>query len=78
MHPRILEESVKKFAGFQLEPADGIPIEGSDVFGATRRTLRQFLSACHPLRGFLRDILISNPEAARSIAALVRVLSNEW
>jgi transaldolase len=62
---RILEGLVKKFAEFQLAcPGDGIPIEGLDVFGATRRTLRQFLSACHDLHGLMRDILIPKPEAA--------------
>jgi hypothetical protein len=43
---------------------DRAPIEGFALFGATRRKLRQFLSAGHELPGFMREMLIANPGAA--------------
>jgi transaldolase len=30
-------------------------------FGATRRTLRQFLAACADLEGIVRDVLLPDP-----------------
>jgi hypothetical protein len=36
---------------------------GFGLFGATRK-LRQFLAAGHELPGFMRDMLIANPDAA--------------
>jgi transaldolase len=40
-----------------------LTIEEFDSFGPTRRTLRQFITACHDLDAVVRDILIPNPEA---------------
>jgi transaldolase len=33
-----------------------------EQFGATRRTLRQFLGACAELEGLVRDVLLPNPD----------------
>ncbi len=42
----------------------GLSIEEFDSFAPTRRTLRQFISACYELSGVVRDILIPDPDAA--------------
>jgi transaldolase len=61
---RIVEELNKKFADFRRAyEEDGLPIEEFDAFPSTRRTLRQFIAACHDLDGVVRDILIPNPDA---------------
>jgi transaldolase len=33
-----------------------------DSFGPTRRTLRQFIVACHDLDGLVRDFLLPDPD----------------
>jgi transaldolase len=61
---RIVEELNKKFADFRRAyEEDGLRIEEFDAFPSTRRTLRQFIAACHDLDGVVRDILIPNPDA---------------
>ena len=40
---------------------DGLSIEDFDWFGPSRRTLRQFIAACHELDGLVRDFLLPNP-----------------
>src|SRR5271167_3337982 len=61
----IVEELSRKFADFRRAYAeDGIAIEEFDSFAPTRRTLRQFVTACHDLDAVVRDILIPNPDAA--------------
>ncbi|MFZ0561449.1 MAG: transaldolase family protein [Terriglobales bacterium] len=42
----------------------GLSIEEFDSFGPTRRTLRQFISACYELNGVVRDVLIPDPDKA--------------
>jgi transaldolase len=65
VEPRILEELNKKFADFRRAYEEGgLRTDEFDTFPATRRTLRQFISACHDLDGVVRDILIPNPDAA--------------
>jgi transaldolase len=41
----------------------GLTVDEFDAFPLTRRTLRQFSSACHDLDDVVRDILIPNPDA---------------
>jgi transaldolase len=41
---------------------DGLSIEDFDWFGPSRRTLRQFIAACHELDGLVRDFLLPNPD----------------
>ena len=61
----IVEELSRKFADFRrANTEDGLAIEEFDSFAPTRRTLRQFITACHDLDGMVRDILIPNPEVA--------------
>ena len=56
-------ELTKKFADFRRANAEqGLSIEEFDSFGPTRRTLRQFITACHDLDAVVRDILIPDPE----------------
>jgi transaldolase len=60
----IVEELSRKFADFRRANTEGgLSIEEFDSFAPTRRTLRQFITACHDLDGVVRDILIPNPEA---------------
>ena len=40
----------------------GLSIEDFDWFGPSRRTLRQFIAACHELDGLVRDFLLPNPD----------------
>jgi transaldolase len=65
VEPKIIEELGRKFGEFRRAyEENGIPVKEFDAFGATRRTLRQFITACHDLDGLVRDILIPNPDAA--------------
>src|SRR5580693_4516485 len=61
----IVAELSRKFADFRRANAEsGLTVEEFDSFAPTRRTLRQFVTACHDLDAVVRDILIPNPEAA--------------
>ncbi len=42
--------------------SDGLTAGEFDTFGPTRRTLRQFIAACHDLESLVRDIMIPNPD----------------
>jgi transaldolase len=65
VEPRIVEELSRKFGDFRRANEEGgIAIEEFDQFPPTRRTLRQFVTACHDLDGIVRDILIPNPDVA--------------
>jgi transaldolase len=41
---------------------DGMAIEEFDTFGATVRTLRQFIAATHDLEAAVRDFILPNPD----------------
>src|SRR6267143_1015636 len=59
----IVEELGRKFVDFQRAYTEkGISIAEFDSFGPTRRTLRQFVAACHDLDGVVRDIMLPNPD----------------
>jgi transaldolase len=61
----IVDELTKKFADFRRAYTEGgLTIDEFDSFGPTRRTLRQFITACHDLDAVVRDILIPNPDLA--------------
>ncbi len=63
--PKIVEELSRKFADFRSAYAEGgLMVEGFDSFPATRRTLRQFITACHDLDGLVREVMLPNPDAA--------------
>lgn len=58
-------ELFRKFADFRhASTENGLSIEEFDSFGPTRRTLRQFIAACHDLDGVVRDVLIPDPDVA--------------
>ncbi len=61
----IESELSRKFADYRRASTEnGLSIEEFDSFGPTRRTLRQFVSACHDLDGVVRDVLIPDPDVA--------------
>jgi transaldolase len=61
----IERELSKKFADFRRANTEqGLSIAEFDSFAPTRRTLRQFISACHDLDGVVRDVLIPNPDVS--------------
>ena len=63
VEPRIVEELSRKFADFRGAYTEGgLPVEGFDSFAPTRRTLRQFITACHDLDGLVRDFMLPNPD----------------
>ncbi|HVA90996.1 MAG TPA: transaldolase family protein [Chloroflexota bacterium] len=63
VEPRIVDELLLRFADFRSAYAeDGLSPAEFDTFGATRRTLRQFLAACTDLDALIRDFMLPNPE----------------
>lgn len=63
--PKIVAELSRKFGDFRRAYAeDGLRIEDFDSFAPTRRTLRQFIAACHDLDALVRDFMIPNPDVA--------------
>jgi transaldolase len=62
---RIVDELSRKFADFRRAYTEGgLSVEEFDSFGPSRRTLRQFIAACHDLDSLVRDFMILNPDAA--------------
>jgi transaldolase len=62
---RIVEELSRKFGDFRSAYMEGgLTVEEFDSFAPTRRTLRQFITACHDLDGLVRDFMLPNPDAA--------------
>jgi transaldolase len=63
--PRIVEELLRKFPDFRSAYSEGgLSLDGFDSFAPTRRTLRQFITACHDLDGLVRDFMLPNPDGA--------------
>ena len=63
--PRIVDELSKKFADFRRAYSEGgLSVDEFDSFAPSRRTLRQFIAACHELDSLVRDFMIPNPDAA--------------
>jgi transaldolase len=61
--PKMVDELTRKFKDFRRANTEGgLAIEEFDSFGPTRRTLRQFVVACHDLDALVRDFLIPNPD----------------
>jgi transaldolase len=59
---KVVRELEKKFPDFlRASSEDGLSISEFDSFAPTRRTLRQFITACHDLDGLVRDFLIPEP-----------------
>jgi transaldolase len=61
--PEIEKELFRKFLEFRKASTEnGIAVEDFDAFGATRRTLRQFIAACGDLNALVRDFMLPNPD----------------
>lgn len=59
----IVDDLRKYFPDFRRAMGeDPLPIEDFDSFGATRRTLRQFIAACADLSSLIRDQMIPDPD----------------
>ena len=60
---KIVDGLSRKFPDFRRAIAEnGLTGEEFDTFGPTRRTLRQFIAACHDLEMLVRDVLVPNPD----------------
>ena len=66
VQPHVVEALIRKFADFRkaYEP-DGLSLAEFNSFAPARRTLRQFISACHDLDAVLRDFMLPNPDTGR-------------
>lgn len=63
--PAIVHQLTEHFPEFRRAyQENGMKVEEFDSFGATRRTLRQFIVACHDLDAVVRDFQIPSPDAA--------------
>lgn len=63
--PEIVQELCRRFADFRrAHTEDGMTPVEFDQFAPTRRTLRQFISACDELNQLVRDVVIPNPDFA--------------
>ena len=61
--PRIVAELRHKFEDFRKAyDADGMTIDEFDAYGATRRTLRQFIGGYAELCQMIRDEMVPNPD----------------
>ena len=61
----IENELSRKFEDFKRASTEnGLSVDEFDSFGPTRRTLRQFITACYELNGVVRDILLPDPDRA--------------
>jgi transaldolase len=61
----VIDTLSRKFPDFCRAYSEGALVPSEfDSFGPTRRTLRQFIAACHDLDGLVRDFLIPNPDVS--------------
>jgi transaldolase len=61
--PKIVTELLKRFPDFRRAyEENGMTVEEFDGFGATVRTLRQFIAACSDLSALIRDFMLPNPD----------------
>jgi transaldolase len=59
----ILGDLQRRFGDFRRAfDENGLSVAEFDDFPPTRRTLRQFLGACHDLSQLVRDVLLPNPD----------------
>ncbi len=60
---KIVDTLLAKFPDFKRAYTEnGLTHEEFDTFESTRRTLRQFISACAEMNGIVRDIILPNPD----------------
>jgi transaldolase len=63
VQPHVVQELSRRFPDFQRAYTEnGLSVEEFDSFAPTRRTLRQFIAACHDLDAIVRDFMLSNPD----------------
>jgi transaldolase len=63
VEPRIVETLLRKFPDFERAYSEnGLSVQEFDSFGSTRRTLRQFISACAEMNAIVRDVVLPNPD----------------
>jgi transaldolase len=56
--------ALEKFPDFRRAYSEGgLSPDEFDTFPPTRRTLRQFIAACHELDGQVRELMLPNPDA---------------
>jgi len=61
--PRIVGELQERFPDFRRAyTEEGIAVDEFDGYGATRRTLRQFIAAVADLDALVRDFVVPNPD----------------
>lgn len=59
----VVQELLRNFPDFQhAYDEKGLTAAEFDSFGPTRRTLRQFIQACHDMDGVVRDFLVPDPD----------------
>jgi transaldolase len=64
VEPRIVEALSRKFVDFERAcTEDGLSVDEFDTFGPSRRTLRQFIEACHLLEVQVRNVITPDPDA---------------
>jgi transaldolase len=62
--PAIVEELLRQFPDFRRAYAeDGLSVQEFDAFPPTRRTLRQFMEACHQIDVQVRNLIAPDPDA---------------
>jgi transaldolase len=60
---KIVNTLLAKFPDFERAYTEnGLTHEEFDTFGSTRRTLRQFITACAEMNSIVRDIILPNPD----------------
>jgi transaldolase len=58
-----IARQLEKFPDFRRASTEGgLKREEFDTFPPTRRTLRQFITACHDLDGQIRELMLPNPD----------------
>jgi transaldolase len=63
VNPAIVEDLLKKFSDFnRAYNENGLSPREFDAFPPTVRTLRQFVEACHEMAGYVRDLMLPNPD----------------
>ena len=61
--PKIVDTLLRKFPDFERAYTEnGLTHEEFDTFGSTRRTLRQFITACAEMNAIVRDVILPNPD----------------
>jgi transaldolase len=63
VNAKVVDTLLQKFPDFRRAyREDGLSADQFDSFGATRRTLRQFIAACAEMSALVRDIMLPNPD----------------